>query len=148
MIRKGRKRNTFPDKTGLPQKLKVYPRRIRRIERDSSKMRGKKTGKADARTEPVSSAGVKNAAKHSGFHSLHRSEALIDCRTSTTEVTTLPRGVIGSTTDSGSVSWGSSPCGVILLFQTEAKEKVFPSPFFVYCRGVIRQRLSPNVFGR
>jgi len=34
------------------------------------------------------------------------------------------------------------------LFQTEAKEKVFPSPFFVYCRGVIRQRLSPNVFGR
>ena len=26
----------------------------------------------------------------------------------------LPRGVIGSTTDSGSVSWGSSPCGVIL----------------------------------
>ena len=30
---------------------------------------------------------------------------------------TLPRGVIGSTTGSGSVSWGSSPYGVIFRFR-------------------------------
>lgn len=45
------------------------------------------------------------------FSALQRGTSLIQNRWQ--KPASIPHGVIGSTTDSGSVSWGSSPCGVI-----------------------------------